>query len=176
MSHAKPDRRPAVVALAFALALGAPLYACADGGAKSNKVGGGSMTAAPMKANGSGVALQYRVDGTPAAGAPVSVVLRFDGISDPAGATVRLTTEGGLSLTSAEVTRTLPTGQVSNWTVEVVPAAAGIGYLHVFTTQYGATSATSVPVQVGKTPDAMPSAGDLKSTPGGDKIRSMPVK
>lgn len=156
-------------ALACALALVLPLAAGAADPA------GKAMTTAPMKSNGSGVQVQYRVDGTPEAGRPVPVVLSFDGIA-MAGATVRLTTEGGLSLTGAETTRALPAGQVTAWTVEVLPPATGIGYLHVFTTQYGATSATSVPVQVGKAPAAMAAGSDLKATPGGDKIRAMPVK
>lgn len=172
MSHATRDGVPAVVVLACALALGLPLYACA--GTKAG--GGGAMTTAPMKANGSGVAVEYRVDGTPAAASVVSVLLNFAGITDPAGATVWLTVDGGLSLAPGDTTRTLPAGQVGTWTVDVVPGAAGIGYLHVFTTQYGATSATSVPVQVGKAPAAMSSGSDLKATPGGDKIRAMPVK
>lgn len=154
-------------ALASALALAIPLAANAAGAA---------MTAAPMKANGAGVAVQYRIDGTPEAGRTVSVLLSFDGIVDPAGATVRLSTQGGLSLVGTEATRNLPAGQASTWTVDVVPAAAGIGYLNVFTTQSGATSATSVPVQVGKPSATLPASGTLKQSADGEKILPMQVK
>ncbi|CAN7191195.1 hypothetical protein LJR290_000430 [Variovorax sp. LjRoot290] len=155
------------------LAMGVSLQACADSKPERSAP---KMTAAPAKSNGSGVSVQYRVDGTPQAGSAVSVVLSFDGITDPAGASVRLTAEGGLSLVGAGGTQALPAGQATTLTVQVVPSAEGVGYLHVFTTQRGATSATSVPVQVGKAASAMPASDTLKQTPDGDKIRSMPVK
>lgn len=155
------------------LAMGASLQACADSKPERS---GPKMTAAAAKSNGSGVSVQYRVDGTPQVGSAVSVVLSFDGITDSAGASARLTAEGGLSLIGAGGTQPLPAGETTTLTVQVVPSAEGIGYLHVFTTQRGATSATSVPVQVGKTPAALPASGTLKETPEGDKIRAMPVK
>ncbi|VTU16801.1 hypothetical protein SRS16CHR_01867 [Variovorax sp. SRS16] len=156
----------------LALVLCAPLQACADGRNRS----AAGMTTAPSKVNGSGVTVQYRVDPLPQAGQATSIVLSFDGITDPAGATVQLRSDAGLKLGSAATTRTLPAGEVSNWTVEVVPAAQGIGYLHVFTTQNGTTSSISIPVQVGKAPPSMPSMGELKAGPGTEKILSMPVK
>jgi len=156
----------------WALVLGAPLQACADGGGKSTA----AMTAAPMKVNGSGVAVQYQVDPLPQAGQATSILLSFDGITDPAGATVRLRADGGLSLGPGATAVTLPSGVVSTLTVQAVPGGQGIGYLHVFTTQNGATSSISVPVQVGKAPSSMPSTGELKAAPNGEKILSMPVK
>lgn len=158
--------RVATAALACALALAAPLAQAADG----------ALTRAPMKANGAGVAVQYRVDGTPEAGRPVSVLLSFEGIANPAGASVRLSTEGGLALVGTETTRSLPVGQTTTWTVQVVPAASGIGYLNVFTTQSGATSATSIPVPVGKPSSTLPSSGTLKQSADGEKILPMQVK
>ncbi|MDM0077568.1 hypothetical protein QTH90_24390 [Variovorax sp. J2P1-59] len=135
------------------------------------------MKAAPMKGNGSGVGVQYRVaEATPQVGKAITVVLTFSGITDPGGAALRLSVDGGLSLGATEVTRTLPAGGPTTLTVEVVPGAEGVGYLHVFTAQYGATSATSIPVQVGKAAAALPSSGELKQVPGGDAILPMPVK
>jgi hypothetical protein len=159
---------------AFALlvfVLGVPLQACADGSGKEAP----AMTTAPQKVNGSGVTVQYRVDPRPQAGHAASILLSFDGVTDPAGATVQLRSDPGLSL-GAAASRTLPAGEVSTWTVEVVPTGQGIEYLHVFTTQNGTTSSTSIPVQVGKTPSSMPSIGELKPGSGVDKILSMPVK
>jgi len=154
-------------ALACALALIAPQAASAAGTA---------MVTAPMKGSGAGVVVQYRVDGTPEVGRPVSVLLSFGGITDPAGAAVRLSTQGGLSLVGAESTRSLPTAQTTTWTVQVVPAAEGLGYLNVFTTQGGATSATSVPVPVGKQAAALPASENLKRSADGEKILPMKVK
>jgi hypothetical protein len=160
-----------VAFVVWALVLGAPLQACADGKSKP----AAAMTAAPKKVNGSGVAIQYRVDPLPQQGQATSIVLSFDGITDPAGAAVRLRVEGGLSLGPGATAGTVPAGAASTWTVQVTPGQ-GIGYLHVFTTQNGATSSISIPVQVGKAPSSMPSTGELKAAPNGEKILAMPVK
>ncbi|VTU14951.1 hypothetical protein SRS16CHR_01319 [Variovorax sp. SRS16] len=58
--------------------------------------------------NGSGVTVQYRVDPLPQAGQANSIVLSFDGITDPAGATVQLYSDAGLKLGTAATTHTLP--------------------------------------------------------------------
>jgi len=158
--------RIAAAFLACALALAAPLAQAA----------GGALTRAPMKANGAGVGVQYKVDGTPEAGRPVSVLLSFDGVSSPTGASVRISTEGGLTLVGSETVRSLPSNQATTWTVQVVPAASGIGYLNVFTTQSGATSATSIPVSVGKPSATLPASGTLKQSADGEKILPMQVK
>ena len=168
-------------AVALLLALSALESASADsaGSPAATKASGakGTMKAAPMKANGSGVVVRFRVaDATPQVGKAISVELTFEGITDPSGAVLRLAGDGGVSLGSTEVTRTLPAGVATTLTVEVMLAAEGVGYLNVFTTQYGATSATSIPVQVGKAASALPASGDLKQTPGGEKILPMPVK
>jgi hypothetical protein len=170
----------ACATVVLALALLVPLNAAADGGEATGTARGlsanASMKTAPMKANGSGVIVRYRIDGTPEIGVAVPVVLTFDGVTERGGALLRLTTEGGLALGNVAETRTLPTGEETTLTINVTPTVAGIGYLHVFTTQYSAISATSIPVQIGKTPSALPNAGDLKQTPGGDKVRSIQVK
>jgi hypothetical protein len=163
------------------LALSAHVSASTDGAGSAPSTKGersrSPMKTAPMKANGSGVVVKFRVDSeTPQVGKIVPVVLTFDGITDSTGATLRLAVDGGLSLGATNVTRTLPPGPATTLTVEVVPAAEGVGYLHVFTTQYGATSATSIPVQVGKAATALPASGDVRQAPGGDKLLPMPVK
>jgi len=160
------------IIVAAALAIGMPLQACADGkpGRSTSK-----MTAVPAKSNGSGVAVQYRVDAVPQAGVATPILLSFEGVTE-AGATVRFAADAGLSLIGSAGPHALQTGQTTTLTVQVVPDADGTGYLHVFTTQHGATSATSIVVQVGKALSALPEASGLKQTPDGDKIRSMPVK
>lgn len=165
-------RKLGAALMVLALVLGAPLQACADG----KRQGAAAMTSAPKKVNGSGVTVQYRVDAQPQAGQATSILLSFDGVTDPAGATVQLRGDAGLSLGGAAASRTLPAGEVTSWTVQVVPAAQGIGYLHVFTTQNGTTSSTSIAVQVGKAPSSMPSIGELKPGSGAERILSMPVK
>ena len=163
-------RRSLATILVASLALGAPLQACAETARESASTTGPAsskpMKANPVKANSSGIAVRTASTARPRPGRAIPVVLSFDGVTDPAGATLRLAADGGLALGAEAATRTLPAGETSTLTVQVVPAAEGVGYLHVFTTQYGATSVTSVPVQVGKAPSAMPASGELKQTPG----------
>ena len=165
------------VVVVLAAAMCAPLLACAGGnGAARNSSSHAPLITAPTKVNGSGVVVGYRIETTPQAGTRTSITLNLEGVTDPAGATIRLSADGGLSLVNAAVLPVLPANVVTTLTIDVVPAGAGIGYLNVFTTQFGLTSATSIPVQVGKAPSALPAAGELKQTPAGDKILSMPVK
>ena len=158
-----------------ALVMGVSLQACAHT-EKPVRAASGGMTAAPVKPGGSGIAVQFRIDGTPQSGSAVPVVLSFDGVSDSAGGSVRFSVDGGLTLVDSAGPHTLPAGQASTLTVQVVPDAGGTGYLHVFTTQNGATSAASIAIQVGKAPSAMPASSTLKQSPDGEKIISMPVQ
>jgi hypothetical protein len=133
----------------------------------------------PLKPNGSGVTVRFRIDGSPRIGQPLSVTLNFDGVTDPAGATVNFTADAGLSLQTESLPPgpiALPAGRSSDLVVQVVPSTDALAYLNVFTTQRGVTSATSVPVQVGNAAGAMKSSGELKQTPAGEKIISMPVR
>jgi post-segregation antitoxin (ccd killing protein) len=133
------------------------------------------MATAARKPNDSGVTLQYRVDGTPQVGRGVPVVLQFDGVSDADGATVRLRADAGLNISGSD-TLALPAGKRTSTTVTVVSDREGLAYLNVFITQGGATSAMSIPVQTGTAAPVMKSSGELKATPEGDHIISMPAK
>ncbi|TSD57156.1 hypothetical protein FFI97_023745 [Variovorax sp. KBS0712] len=130
---------------------------------------------ASRKPNDSGVKLQYRLGGAPQAGKPTVVVLQFDGVSDPAGASVALTVDAGLTL-SGSASLSLPPGQRSDASVTVVSQGEGLAYLNVFITQGGRTSAISIPIQTGAAAPAMKAGGEIKSLPGGDNIISLPAK
>jgi hypothetical protein len=132
------------------------------------------MTTAVQKSNGSGVAVQYRVDGTPQAGRATSVVLQFDDVTDPQGASVRFTADPGLTLRNGNPL-TLPAGQRSTATVSVIGESDGLRYLNVFVSQGGASSAISIPIQTGTAP-LMKSQGDVQTTKEGDSIITMPAK
>lgn len=133
--------------------------------------------AAPRKVNGSGIEVQFRIDGTPRIGAALTVSFGFEGVVPQAGASVRFSADPGLMLAeSYRASFALPEGvSVPTMTVPVVPTSEGLAYLHVFTTQRGVTSVSSIPVQVG-TPAAAKPKSDLQSTPDGEKIRTMPVQ
>lgn len=133
--------------------------------------------AAPRKVNGSGIEVQFRIDGTPRVGAVLAVSLGFEGVVPQAGASVRFAADAGLTLAEGyKVGSAIPDGvSVPTMTVQVVPNSDGLAYLHVFTTQHGVTSVSSIAVQVG-TPAAAKTRSDLQSTPDGETIRTMPVR
>lgn len=163
------QRRHCSSAILLGLALVLPACALADPPAPAG------MTRAVKKPNGSGIDVQYAVDGSPQIGRNTAVTLRFDGITDPAGGSVRFSADAGLTLTGAGSVP-LPVGVVTTVTVQAAPASEGIAYLNVFTTQNGVTSATSVPIRVGKSDPSMRSNGDARKTPAGEAVISMPVR
>lgn len=133
------------------------------------------MTTAPQKPGGAGVKLEYRLDATPQLGQATPVVLQFDGVTDADGATVRLSADKGLTLQGSNAIA-LPAGKRTTATVVVVSEAEGLAYLNVFIRHGGASSAVSVPIQTGTAAPTLKSSGEMKSTPGGDSIITMPVK
>ena len=133
------------------------------------------MATAPQKPGGAGVKLEYRLDATPQLGQATPVVLQFDGVTDADGATVRLSADKGLTLQGSNAIA-LPAGKRTTATVVVVSEAEGLAYLNVFINQGGGSSAVSVPIQTGAATPNLKSSGEMKSTPSGDSIITMPVK
>jgi len=169
----KTRARSALRALCL-LAAGAVALAAPAGAETASKAR--SMTAAPTKPNGSGIGVSYRIEGLPRAGQATTVIVVLDRITDPDGALVRFTADPDLALRNAPAgPAPLTAGQTATFELTVVPAADGLRYLNVFTTQNGVTGSTSIPVQAGN-PSRKQGAGTLKHTPEGDAILSMPVK
>ncbi|MBD9668539.1 hypothetical protein FB547_101642 [Variovorax beijingensis] len=169
----------ALACLAMAT-LSAP--AAADGEPASRNAGhpasprhAAPMTAAPQKPGGAGVKLEYRLDGAPKLGQATPVVLQFEGVTEAEGATVRLSADKGLALQGSS-TLVLPAGKRTTATVLVVSETEGLAYLNVFIKQGGASSVVSVPIQTGTAAPTLKSSGEMKTTPGGDSIITMPVK
>ncbi|MDQ7998229.1 MAG: hypothetical protein AAGC76_20495 [Luteibacter sp.] len=157
------------------------LGACADGAPVPRAaarhmapVNAATLTTAARKPNDAGVTIQYSVSGVAQIGRPVSVNLQFDGVTDPAGATVRLSADAGLTLSTAALA--LPAGQRTSATVTVTSDREGLAYLNVFVTQHGAMSIVAIPVQTGSSAPALKGAGELKSSSEGEKIISSPAK
>lgn len=171
----KRHRHSSAIVLGLSLLLSSCAFADAPGAAAHAAPQQRAMTRAVAKPNGSAIDVQYVVEGSPQIGRRTAVTLRFDGITDPAGGSVRFGADPGLALT-AEGRVPLPVGAVTTVTVHVVPGSEGIAYLHVFTAQNGATSAISVPIRVGKTAPALRSSGDLRKTPSGEAVISMPAR
>jgi hypothetical protein len=133
------------------------------------------MTLAPQKPNGSGIVVRYRVEATPQTGKTVPVALSLERVTG-SDASVRFQSGSGLLLDADRFPRSLEAGRSAALTVNVVPDRVGLSYLHVFTTQDGITSVASIPVQVGKGDQTLPAVGQLKSTPDGDTVLTIPVK
>ena len=133
------------------------------------------LTTAARKPNDAGVTIQYSVSGVAQIGRPVSISLQFDGVTDPDGATVRLSTDAGLTLATA-ASLALPAGQRTSATATVTSDREGLAYLNIFVTQNGALSVVAIPVQTGAAVPVLKGAGEMKSGSGGEKIISSPAK
>ena len=133
------------------------------------------MTTVARKPNDSGVTLQFRLDAKPQVGRGTPVILQFDGVTDPDGATVQLSADAGLTVSGSD-SLTLPAGKRTSATVTVVSDREGLAYLNVLITQKGALSAISIPIQTGTAAPVMKSSGELKSTPDGENIITMPAR
>lgn len=171
------NRRQCSSAMLLGVAFILPSCALADAPAPAAKSTPkpAAMMSAVKKPNGSGIDVQYAVDGSPQIGRNTAVTLRFDGVTDPAGGSVRFSADGGLVLTGA-TSVPLPAGATTTVVVQAAPSGEGIAYLNVFTTQNGVTSATSVPIRVGKSDPTLRSNGEVRKTPAGEAVISMPVR
>ena len=131
--------------------------------------------AAGQKPGGTGVVGEFQLGAPPRPGQPTPVVLQFEGVTAPDGATVRLSPDPGLSLQGG-TTLTLPPGSRSTATVLVVSEREGLAYLNLFVTQKGASSAISIPIQTGDSPPLLKSVGEQKATPDGERLIMLPAK
>jgi hypothetical protein len=172
----------ATAVTALYLALGAvPAYADASRTINVNAPENGQKptmkTAAPRKANGSGIEVRFRLDRTARVGEALPVSLGFVGVVPEGGASVRFEADAGLTLPAAYRQASVLTGNepMPFCTVFVTPDAEGLFYLHAFTTQHGVTSVSSMAVQVGLPAAAKPQV-DLQATPEGGLLRTMPVR
>ena len=161
-------------------ALVLPLAACADTAVRPTGAGPAKaplrLETAPRKANGSGIEVRYQVEPATAPGQTVRVTLVLDGVTDPTGASVRLSPDGGLVLLQDGAPRALPAGRATTIEVDATSQGTAPGYLSVFTTQHGVGSVTSIRVSAGSAAAAIAPAANLKTTPEGEKLIVIPVK
>jgi hypothetical protein len=134
------------------------------------------MIVAARKPNDAGVTLRYQLEATPQAGKATTVVLQFDGVSRPGRRLRPPEPPMRASTLSGSSTLALPTGKRTTATVSVVSEGEGLAYLNVFITQGSAVSAISIPIQAGSATPVLKSSGDIRSTPDGENIISMPAK
>lgn len=143
----------------------------------ANKAAGSQWKTAAAKHNGSGIRLDYSVPTAMLPGRTGSVQLRFGGVTGddarvewraPAGGSVSSAVHG----TATSVA--LPRGQATTLFLDVTPAADGMAYLDVFTSQGGRTSAQSVPLKVGSGAVVLKRDGAAQTMPSGEKVISLP--
>lgn len=135
-----------------------------------------SMQSASMKANNAGIAMRWKVEAPVRPGSPSTVLLQFDGVTDPQGAVVRLQPDEGLGMGDAPASFGLAAGESASRSIALWHASAGLRYLHLFATQNGVTSVMSVPVPIGSAPLALlPSAPPHKAFDG-ERVVAMPIE
>jgi hypothetical protein len=142
LAHASAETTPDTSAGKVALAA-----------AKARKNG---FTPLAAKKGGSGVAMAYRIEGTPSVGSPL---------------TIRVTMGS-----SADAQVTLRAGQSAEYTITVVPQSEGRFYLNMFSVAAGRGSATSIPVQVGKGAVQLKPSGNVQVMPSGERVISVPAQ
>ncbi len=132
---------------------------------------------AATKHNGSGIRLEYSVPTTFSPGRTGTVQLRFSGVTaDDARVEWRAPAGGSVSSAAlgAATSLALPRGEVTTVLLDVTPAADGMAYLDVFTSQGGRTSAQSVPLKVGSGAVSLKRDGTMQTMPLGEKVISLP--
>ncbi len=130
-------------------------------------------TALPVKKMGSGVAVSYRIEGTPIPGSPVIVHLATSSRTD---AQIKVRGGEGLVLSSSDTTLISAAGQITQHRVEVTPQANGRLYLYLESTANGRGNASAIAVQVGKIEVQRKPSGNLQSMPDGERVISVPAR
>jgi len=172
-----PTLANALIACVLAVAA-LPTAALAAGAATAPAVAAESkaMQPTPAKPNGNGIEVRYRLEAVPQAGQPLQVSLAFSSPHPGGEPTAWFTLTGGLAWAAeAPAVLALSDGAPTRQQVTVLPPADGIGYLNVFTRQDGIDSVTAIPVRVGKAAPSLRQPGAVKTSPGGDRVISLPV-
>ena len=132
---------------------------------------------AMAKHNGSGVRVAYAVPVALQPGRTGSVQLQFSGVGADDARVEWRGPQGSLvssALLGAASSMALPAGQVTTLVLDVTPAADGMAYLDVFTSQGGRTSAQSVPLKVGSGAVHLKRDGNAQTMPSGEQVISLP--
>lgn len=134
------------------------------------------LTLAVQKPRGSDVEVRYRVTVSDAGARSAQLQLSFANVGPGGDANVRLATSPGLSFAPGTVQQwQLPPG-ASSATVELTIVGDEPQYVHVFTTQRGATSAVSVAVRADGGRREAPAASRPRVDPDdADNVIVLPV-
>jgi hypothetical protein len=158
---------------ANASAFGAPDSATGKSSLAASKARKNGFTPLVAKKGGSGVAMAYRIEGTPAMGSPLTIRVTMAASSD---AQVTLRAGEGLVLNRPDQVLVSAAGQSAEHTITVVPQAEGRFYLNLFSVAAGRGSAMSIPVQVGKGAVQLKPSGNVQVMPNGERVISVPAQ
>lgn len=122
---------------------------------------------------GSGVQLAYRLDGTPAVGAPLNIAVQ---LSSRADAEVTLAADAGLGLQAPQQVLRVAAGGRIEQVLTVVPQSEGRFYLNLLVSSDGRGGTTGLAVQVGKGTPVLKPPGKVVVTPAGERIVSVPAR
>ena len=168
--------------LALSLSLAGPVFADgtahsqtspAPNASKASKPNAKGLTPLVISKMGSGVQLAFRIDGTPAVGAPLNIVVQ---LSSRADAQVTLAADAGLGLQAPQQVLRVSAGGSIEQVLTVIPQAEGRFYLNLLASSDGRGGATGFAVQVGKGAPVLKPAGKVTVTPSGERIVSIPIK
>jgi hypothetical protein len=154
--------------------LSAAPFAHGSGAAVVNRESKPMVHSKPGKP-GSGVTVTHKIDGSPQAGRAFSITLSFNGVSDPQGATVRVSSEGALQV-SGDTSATLAAGSQASMKLGALANADGVYFLNVFTQQGTLSGASSIPIKVGAGQLSTEKHGQIKQAPGAERVISLPSK
>lgn len=163
----------ALTLAAHANSTAAPSTSAGQAALAASKARKNGFTPLPTKKSGSGVAMAYRIEGTPTAGKPLTIRITQSSNVD---SQVTLRASEGLLLGDPTQVLTARAGVAAEHRVTVVPQAEGRFYLNLFSLAAGRGSASSVAVQVGKGVAQLKSAGTVQVLPSGERVISVPAQ
>lgn len=148
--------------------------ACTAGTPAPLKVDPRGFAHTTAKRGGSGVNVAYRIEGAARPNAPARITVELSGVTAPEGASASFSAEAPVWLHSAAVG--LKPNQTNTATLELTAPSDGMYYVNVFTTQAGRSSVVQIPVKVGAGAARLEKQGTVQTTPGGERVISLPAK
>lgn len=127
------------------------------------------------KRGGSGVEVAYRIEGAAQPNVPARITVELSGVSVQQGASVSFSAEQPAWLHSAAAVSLKP-NQTNTATLELTAPSDGMYYVNVLTTQAGRSSVVQIPVKVGAGAPTLQKHGTVQTTPGGERVISLPAK
>ena len=149
---------------------------CSAGTPAPLKADGRGFVQTTAKRGGSGVNVAYRIEGAaPQPNVPARITVQLSGVTALEGAAVSFSAEAPAWLQSAAALSVKP-NQTSTASLQLTAPSDGTYYVNVLTTQAGRSSIVQIPVKVGSGAAKLEKHGREQTTPGGERVISLPAK